>query len=836
MLRMEICCLAVIVYIMIVFFKSKRKDTKENKIFVAFIANSFAYVSFETITVKLATDIESFNPVFCEISFRLYFVFAITVSFHFFWYVLKLIENSVRPETTHIFRYVVPIGVLIPAVLVLPYYINENEKFNYVYGPIFWPVRIAIIIYSTLSWFFIIKYRKNVDRKKFFAISLAYASMVIVLTLEHFNPTWLISGIGIALLDLAMFLMVESPDTLLIEQLQDEKERSNAANRAKSIFIANISHEIRTPINVVMGMNEMILRESKEEQIKRYALDVQSSTRTLSGIINDILDLTKIESGKMEIVPVEYEFSNLINDLSNMISVRADAKNLSFVVDVDTGIPSRLRGDDVRIKQVLLNLLTNAVKYTDKGGVTLRVVRKDLKKGRIGLHFEIQDTGIGIKEEDIEKIYVAFERFERLRNRYVEGAGLGMNIAQSLLKMMDSSIVIKSVYGEGSTFSFDLYQTIVDATPVGSIQKRLNEKIEKYVYTPSFSTPAAHYLIVDDNEANRRVFKNLIKFTRADVDEAGSGYECLDMIKKKKYDLIFMDHMMPVMDGVETLDRMNELGESRCKDTPVVIVTANAVAGAKEWYISKGFKNFISKPVIPEKLEEVIKDTVREELISAAFLNEDSESEEETDENTKSVEEELPIVDGIDWNYAMIHFSTKELLLSAVSEVYMSIDREGKEIEEMISKQHLDLDSFRIKVHGMKSTSALIGAVPVSGIAKLLENAAKEKNESKILDLLPTFLEEWYSLKAKLEPLVKKNDDPKLEIDTQIALALLEMIDRAAEDLNVDDLDDSCKKLCQFNWSGKLKETVDKLVIAIEELDANKIMNNTEVIRKIMQK
>lgn len=399
-------------------------------------------------------------------------------------------------------------------------------------------------------------------------------------------------------------------------ELERQTEIARKANRAKSDFLAKMSHEIRTPINAVLGMNEMILRESREEDIRHYAVDVQNSANALLGIINDILDTSKIESGKMEIIPVQYELDSLLNDVISMVYVKAQEKKLELEVIVDEKLPNGLVGDDVRIRQILLNLLNNSVKYTKEGKVTIDV--QGHKDGDAMLmHYEIRDTGIGMKEEDLPKLFAAFERIEESRNRGIEGTGLGMNIVFELLKLMGTELKVASTYGKGSSFSFELRQEVYREEPIGNFAKRSKKLHQVHVYTTSFIAPQAKILLVDDNDVNRKVFCNLLKETGVQIDDVNSGFACLDKIRQQSYDIIFMDHMMPEMDGIETLQRMRE-SEHKCKDTPVIILTANAVAGAREHYLKKGFADYLSKPVNAQKLESMIQKYLPRELVQTA--------------------------------------------------------------------------------------------------------------------------------------------------------------------------------------------------------------------------
>lgn len=392
-----------------------------------------------------------------------------------------------------------------------------------------------------------------------------------------------------------------------------ERDEADRANEAKSSFLANMSHEIRTPINTVIGMNEMILRESSESAIRQYALDARSSANTLLGIINDILDFSKIESGKMEILPVEYELKGMVTDLVHMIQKRAEDKGLELKLDVNPQLPSKLLGDDVRIKQIITNMLTNAVKYTESGSVTLKVDghRYD---NRLQLYVCVEDTGIGMKAEDLDKLFSAFERIEEKRNRNIEGTGLGMSITKRLLNMMDGNLEVVSEYGKGSSFSFVLEQEVVDSTPMGDVMQK-EESNTDYQYKEAFCAPDVKVLLVDDNKMNCKVFKALLKKTQVQVTECYSGAECLQITKTDKFHIIFLDHMMPELDGIETFHLLRQDSTNPNCETPVVVLTANAMSGAREEYLEEGFDAFLAKPIVPNLLEHMLQDMLPKELL-----------------------------------------------------------------------------------------------------------------------------------------------------------------------------------------------------------------------------
>ena len=400
--------------------------------------------------------------------------------------------------------------------------------------------------------------------------------------------------------------------------LEEQKRIADEANRAKSFFLANMSHEIRTPINAVLGMDEMIIRESAEKNIKSYAKDIKIAGRTLLSLINDRLDFSKIEEGRMEIIPTQYDLSSVINDLVNMIRARAEKKGLRIDVSVDKDVPHILYGDEIRIKQVALNLLTNAVKYTNEGKVSISVGFSKEDEENILLSFRIEDTGIGMKEEDMDRLFSPFARIEEKRNRYIEGTGLGMSIVRQLLDLMGSRLEVRSVYGEGSQFSFAIRQKVIKWEPMGDIFDRIaKEANEPEEYRELFHAPDADILVVDDTEVNLTVICNLLKQTMVKIDTAASGAEALSMAKEKHYDIIFIDHMMPEMDGVETLHRIRK--ETDSEGTVCIALTANAVSGAREKYIAAGFSDYISKPIVGRRLEEMIKKYLPEEKVLKAL-------------------------------------------------------------------------------------------------------------------------------------------------------------------------------------------------------------------------
>lgn len=614
----------------------------------------------------------------------------------------------------------------------------------------------------------------------------------------------------------------ERQNTLLAQAKQEAdtaRQEALAANKAKGKFLAQMSHEIRTPINAVLGMDEMILRESKEQAVREYAMDIYTAGQSLLSLINDILDFSKIDSGKMELVPAAYEVSSLIHGLVNMAARRAADKSLQLEVAVDQTIPSRLYGDDVRIRQVLINILTNAVKYTHEGNIWFRV-RGHVTGDTAVLHFEVEDTGIGIREEDLPKLAAEFERIEEDKNHNIEGTGLGMSITIQLLALLGSKLHVQSEYGKGSIFYFDLEQKIVDPAPIGDFELNVQQAAETFCYEASLYAPDAKILVVDDNAVNRKVLRNLLKETAIQVTEAASGAACLQLIQENQYDLIFLDHMMPEMDGIETLHRMKALSGSPCKDTPVIVLTANAVFGAKEFYLSQGFDDFLSKPIVPDKLEAMIQKRLLKSLLCTApgpVIKRAARAA-----SSELHLEELPVVEGVDWSYAWLHLPDMELLERTVKEFYDQIDAAADCLErsyKQCTEEH-DPEPYRIQVHAMKSLAATIGIIPLSGIAKVLESAAKDSKIKVIMSVTAVFLEEWRSYKLKLQGVfgIGTSVGKKVTDDT-VVQALVEMVRISMQEMEFDQADECMKQLRTYDFPTEIAQNIHKLADAVTNLD-----------------
>ncbi len=543
-------------------------------------------------------------------------------------------------------------------------------------------------------------------------------SYIVTLVLWVFGLLLLLLAIGL------MFLFGAEEKAKESEELRHAKMMADTANKAKSDFLANMSHEIRTPINAVMGMNEMIIRECEDDTIRGYAVNIQNASNTLLSLINDILDLSKIEAGKMEIVNDYYQLSTLLNDVVNMMQIKASKKDIAFDVQVDKEIYNELCGDEVRIRQVMVNILSNAVKYTKEGSVNLKVSKEMQDKENVWLKIAVRDTGVGIKQEDMEKLFGKFERLNLKENRNVEGTGLGLAITNKIVALMNGRMEVESEYGVGSTFTVYLPQQIAGDEFIGDFEEKYHKYIQSlHQYKESFTAPDAHILVVDDNEMNLFVVQNLLKKTMIKITCCSSGDKCLKLVKQNSYDVIFLDHMMPGMDGIETLRELKAMENGRYSNIPVIALTANAIVGAYENYIAEGFDDYLSKPIYGEKLEEMLRNYIpKDKLISA--------EQEKCEPEVVIVKEQYEY---IDVSTGMQYSAENEMMFREFLKMFCDMKTERKQaIEEAYNKE--DWDNYRILVHSLKSTSLSVGCCKLSEGARLLEMAAKENNISYIKD------------------------------------------------------------------------------------------------------
>ncbi len=505
-------------------------------------------------------------------------------------------------------------------------------------------------------------------------------------------------------------------------ELENAMIDARKASRARDVFLANMSHEIRTPINTMLGLNELILRESQDETIRGYALDIKQAGTILLSLVSDILDFSKLQSGKMELAEGTYDISSLLNDLINSVSIPLRKKKLRLSLDIASDIPYKLSGDEVHLRQIIGNLLSNAVKYTQTGTVTLRLAWEKQEKETLLLKIAVEDTGVGVKEKDIARIFETFNRLDMEASRNEEGTGLGLAVTHQLVGMMGGKLEVKSEYGKGSVFSFAIPQKIINASPLGDFQEQYDKSVRNSIsYREKFIAPLAKILVVDDNAMNLAVAQDLLRKTKLQIDVASSGGECLEMLKRKEYHLICMDHMMPVMDGVQTLHAIRELEDNPSRNIPVIALTANAVVGAKEFYLKAGFEDYLSKPIEPDKLEDILIQYLPKELV---YLTDDEEISVESDDNEAGLNEEKLTDMGINAANGLKYMGGSRSLYEKVLRDFREILHEKEEqLKSMLAKE--DVSGYAIIVHALKGNARNVGADELAEEAFELEKKSK---------------------------------------------------------------------------------------------------------------
>lgn len=558
--------------------------------------------------------------------------------------------------------------------------------------------------------------------------------------------------------------------------MERERQRAILANESKGKFLANMSHEIRTPINTVIGMNEMILRENHDPVIKGYARNIGSASKTLLGLVNDVLDFSQMEAGSLDITNSSYYLSSLLNDTIHVLQARAEKKHLSVRLNVDEDLPSILVGDEVRIRKVLSQLFSNSLKFTQKGIITFSAQGEWADEGSFRLIFSVADTGIGIREEELARLYDSFAKLEEDGYRTVQGSGLGLNLAKRYVEQMDGDIRVQSVYGAGTIFTVRIPQEIEDAQPIGDLQKAFERERQELAQPREYLlAPEARVLSVDDNEMNLAVVRGLLKRTKIQLDTVLSGSECMELTRSKKYDLIFMDHMMPDPDGISTLHRLRQETDNPNISTPVVALTANAVAGSREEYLKAGFDEYLSKPVVAEKLEQTLARFLPEDKVSFAKeklpdtaelgweeILKDVPPQEQANRQTSAGEHpvkqivnetsgEMEKAPGtgetsgegmIDKSIGMPYCGNDEEMYLEILQAYYE---QGQEYLQKLPQLYEEEDwrGYSIIAHAIKSTSLTIGAATLSEQAKQQELAAKENKVQQLQEQWQPFFRDY---------------------------------------------------------------------------------------------
>ena len=633
----------------------------------------------------------------------------------------------------------------------------------------------------------------------------------------------------------------------LMDQLVEEKERADEANRAKSAFMSNMSHEIRTPMNAIVGMTEILMRSELPETEREYLGNIQRSGNALLGIINDILDFSKIESGKMQITEEDYAPLPMLNDLKMIILNRIGSKRVQLQFDIDENLPAKLYGDELRIRQILINIANNAVKFTEEGFVRLTVKVEKTEGDNIEVFFSVKDSGQGIAPEDMDKLFGAYSQVDTKKNHYKEGTGLGLAISKQFVEMMGGRIGVKSKYGEGSEFYFTIPQKVVDARRAVDVKEEVKGNSENVL---NFTAPEAKIMVVDDNEMNRKVALGLLAPLKMQIDTAENGKQALDMICSKKYDLIFMDHMMPVMDGIEATKKLREMDDEYCRHVPVIALTANAIVEARAKFFEAGMNDFAAKPIdlkdICGKIRQWLPAECIIENVDGCIGNGVTETANRSKNSWNEVDgsgrdgisaqndaAELPAIQGLDVGEGIKNSGTKELFFSLLGDFYKLIDMKSTKMQKCLADGLIR--DYTIEVHALKNTARMIGAIELSQWCYELEKLGNAENVTELNIQTPGMLDLYRSYKDILRPYAQMQNEEKSQVSTQEMVESLQELIDAVDTFDLDKADEVMKQIEGYRFEEELEETLEELRAYVADVAMEEIMNTARLMIKMIE-
>lgn len=629
--------------------------------------------------------------------------------------------------------------------------------------------------------------------------------------------------------------------TKIMEQnhrMKELMEEAKSANEAKSAFVSNISHEIRTPMNSIVGMTEVMLRTSHSAKEQEYLQNIQSSGQALLTIINDVLDFSKMESGKMQLFPEPYDTLSLYHDLKITLENQIHGRPLEFIYEIDQSLPCTLYGDMGRIRQIITNLVSNAIKYTETGYVRFSVNVREKNDQKIFLYFEVEDSGIGIRTEDVHLLFDSFQRVDLKKNRRIEGTGLGLTISQNLVNMMGGNIGVESEYGKGSKFYFCIEQSIVDDTPISEINydKRHNSVIEKEAES-LFTAPEAQILLVDDNSLNLLVAQELLKPLQLQIDTAENGRDAVALVQQKHYDLVLMDHMMPVMDGITATKAIRALADPDIRNVPVIALTANAMVDARKEFASAGMNGFVAKPIDFKAICTQLRKWLPAERIQEVSEQEARSLLSGETQQTTPAEQKTPAAadtpGDFQWEEGLKYCGSAEALKQTLAIFYQTIDSKANKIEQCLQEELLD--DYTIEVHALKSSALLIGAPALSAAAKELEQYGNEKNLAALKEKTASVLAMYRNLKQTLAPYVAESEEQKKEVSNQDWMTLLQTMHDCMEQFDLDGVDAALNTLNGFQTPKVLTSAMEALRVAVADVAMEDVMKQTDTMIDLLR-
>ena len=756
------------------------------------------------------------QEIFTIIVYIILFVFGMIICIRFFTSFFRKVKNSGR-------YFALSMGLIF---LSYKYFLGSDIR-QFFFGNLTAAdtIRNMSLVCSLIGFFiYLVLMGKRLKKKNVYVPLLCFVASCILEGLLFnglgFIPRHLIMMIG-------TFILVTGLSLDIRDALNEKRESETQAleyNKERTQFLGRISHAIRTPVNAIQGMNSVIMRETNNPAMKQHSRNVKSSIDSLLSIIDDILDVSRIESGKIEILNSPYDFMSLVNDLNNITSLSAGEKGLSFSINNDPDIPARLIGDEIRVRQVILNLLSNAIKYTKEGSVSLNFAFEKTGENTIDLTITVSDTGEGIRPEDIDHLFDSFERLNEKANRNIEGTGLGLAITRNLVVLMNGNIAAESTFGEGTSFIVTIPQGVDDEKTIGSFREREEAAKSDNDTSVWFTAPSAKILVVDDVEMNLDVMCALFGPSQMKVETAGGGEEFLKLITEKKYDMIFLDHMMPTPDGVDSFKQMQTMKDNKNPDTPVVMLTANAVIGARESYLEMGFTDYLSKPVSEKELISMCRKHLDPSLLSEATVNEESvttPSDPKEDERSKEILDTLSsflnVESGLSYSMGKTDFYLNSL---------KSFSKNGQIDLMKDAYEKKDMPEYKIHVHALKGVARLIGADDLSAKAKALEDASGNNDLSFVEAHHDGIISDFNELSEAIMTVLESSEENSSgnvfsKNDFSEALTLLS---NCAKEIDIDGMDEAAKLLKAFNVPDELKEKFEALLHEEAEIHFDEVI------------
>ena len=728
----QICSLFYICMLIFLYFSKKRIKTEETSIFSYLLICNLIGLILDIFSVFTISHMEKI-PVLNFLISKGYLIYLLTWISIFTYYIFVL--SKMNNTNSHIKEYIYKVKkklviwycIFLVLTLLLPLYYNTEPGNIYSYGP----AAYALYFYSALCigiWIIIlVNNLKNIKRVKCLPIFAYMLLGVVVVIIQFFNPNILLMTSMETYVIFIMYHTIENPDVKLINQLELAKEQADKANQAKTDFLSSMSHEIRTPLNAIVGFSDCVIHADTLEEAKDNAKDIVSASNTLLEIVNGILDISKIEAGKLEIIKSPYDAHELFSSLAKLIKPRMEEKGLDFQVYIAPDLPKVLYGDHANVKKIVTNILSNASKYTDKGFVRYEVNCVN-NLNRCRLIISVEDSGRGIKTENVDKLFTKFQRLDEDRNTTIEGTGLGLAITKQLVELMGGKIIVHTVYGEGSKFTIILDQPIEKDTALQSVEKAKVSHLDLTGY---------RILVVDDNTLNLKVSDQLLKRYHADVTCVDSGYHCLEKIMSGEgYDIILLDDMMPKMSGVETLKELKKLPKF---SIPVVALTANAITGMREKYMKEGFDDYLAKPIEKDELIRVfatllhLKEDVTEKLFDTTEILDVPEVKTSTPNNVYN--EDYLRSHGVKIDHALELLGDMEMYNMTLKDYLDEIDEKFANLKTFLKDK--DMANYAILVHSMKSDAKYLGFMSFADIAYQHELKSKENNLSYCQEHFP---------------------------------------------------------------------------------------------------